>query len=79
MVSVVAFLCAPALGPSEQSRSRSSLDRQMQPQQSRPEPGRVSSSPASRRPRPRALTRRQEHLFFALVFGAGLLLQLALL
>ncbi len=29
--------------------------------------------------RPRALTRAQERLFFALVFAAGLLLQLALL
>ncbi len=34
---------------------------------------------AARRPRPRALTVRQERLFLALVFAAGLLLQLALL
>ena len=38
------------------------------------------SVPAARRPpRPRALTGRQERLFFALVFAAGPLLQLAVL
>jgi hypothetical protein len=48
----------------------------MRPQQSGHGPGRLS---AARRPRPRALTRRQERLFLALVFAFGLLFQLAVL
>ena len=39
----------------------------------------MNAAPASRNPRPRALTGAQERLFFAVVFAVGLLLQLALL
>jgi hypothetical protein len=39
----------------------------------------MSAPAAGRRPRPRALTRAQERLFFALVFALGLLFQLAVI
>ena len=109
MVSVVVFLCALALSPSECSRAtavdvialpaapdeqaclrdgavdprraghprrrRASLGHQVRPRQPGHGPGRLTAA----RPRSRALTARQERLFLALAFAAGLLLQLALL
>jgi len=39
----------------------------------------MNAPAANRPPRPRALTGRQERLFFALVFALGLLLQLAVI